>query len=887
MDKNAPTRTYRLSRTRHVLSKFAMVAALSACMLSATTNSYAIDFGSDKVVNLGGGFTVPIIDNDGQLSSSVNFVAPGPTGNTVYFYNNGEIGLALRGYNGGANSFTTISHVDANAAAFSAGNTLASHTHYLGGSGSTLPTNIDNYGYVSASSMYEGVSARFEVSGRQLIGTYEVEAGSTTAAIRLSFSDIDGTSLDESTGDISITLTSGRVVQLHAARVAVGGGEIVYVPFALDNNEPVLDLSGIVSETETVTITVKMTFGPYYHDYEAVADEGNGIVAVSTAFNTMTDGASNSGADIIITRLNEAGTEVVSTTIVAGENDDVGYSVALADASAVPCGGRLYVAGSTKSSSFPAEGQREGMADAYILRLNSDATAVQSGTIMSASGRDVAHHVIICGCDVIVVGATDGGLAEVNKSGLSFSTRFPVVAASDKVQEYYLAVLNSDATTVSNRIAFEGPAIGMPLRAACAGGSIQVGVENGNMTTADCNYTTEMSPWFDTPCRTSNAASPHWGLHAMCWKAATSLTHTMKPSWSGVGNLAPAGAVYTGHEDDLNDLEENQSITCFNCYTNCNYGPFGVWHGNRYDNYASTQTPPTQGTRVAELAIGAAFYQKKFDSPVYANWVFDSHHLALLIRKVYMKVTDLNGNAANLEDICSTQWSAATGDLFDMSCMIGVNSTGHIVVCSMDVVPWHPQQSQPVPNHYPLENWDANTLLNNISDWSVYIADPPDDQPQIASQIQEASSQLARTVLAAADLEIVTYTNGVAEESSTTSTYIRLAAFHAPGQPAALPTSVEEQRNGQSVSASFGSLASRPNPASGEISVTYQVHDAAVVRLEIYDAMGQKVGVVDEGYRQPREYSARYDTSTLAVGTYYLRLSSDSGVLTMPLLVVR
>ena len=98
MDKNTRTRMYCLSAARRLLSRFAAAAAMSACMLSAGVNSYAIDFNQSKVVNLGAGFTVPIIDNNGQLSGAIDFVAPGPTGNTVYFYNNGEIGLALRGY---------------------------------------------------------------------------------------------------------------------------------------------------------------------------------------------------------------------------------------------------------------------------------------------------------------------------------------------------------------------------------------------------------------------------------------------------------------------------------------------------------------------------------------------------------------------------------------------------------------------------------------------------------------------------------------------------------------------------------------------------------------------------------------------------------------------
>lgn len=869
------TRTRACWRSRAQRSVLGMAAATVLSIAAGGVNSYAIDFNQSKVVNLGAGFSVPIVDNDGQLSSSIDFVAPGPTGNTVYFYNNRELGFALRGLGGQSNSFTTVSHVGAESGAFATGSVLSSQTHYFGGG--TLPTNIANYGYVAADNLYDGVSARFEVNGRQLISTYEVQSGSTTASIGLHFSDVSEMSVDERTGELSIVLNSGRELLLHAARITTGGGETEYTPFSIDGTDVVLDISGLTAAEENSVVVVKLTFGPYTHEYDAVEGEGGNIVAVSTAFNTMSDGTDESGADMIITRLNAAGTEVISTTIVAGEDDDIGYSVAFADASAGPCGNRLYAVGSTKSASFPAEGMREGGAEAAVLRFNADATDLQSGTLMSASGRDVAHHVIICGCDVIVVGATDGGLADINRSGMDFTTVFPAVEASEKVQEYYIAVLNSDATTVTNRATFTAAPIALPLRAGCVGGSIEIGVESGGIVTASCtaNDVSEMDNWFNSPCKSGvNAGMAHWGLHALCWKDITSLTHTFNTSCSSM----PFGNVQAGHAAVLNNLE----VSCFSC-GGCGFDPFGVWHSNRYDNFNSTN----KAVMSMELLLGAAFYHKKFGSPVYANWVHDpglGNHEAMLIRRVNMNITDLSWAPKTLEDVCSTQFNSATsGDLFDVACLTGL--TGHIEFCSVDVLPWNNQTAWLTT--YPQLNWDGATLISYLSTMGVYIADPPEDEPFAPRNIQEAARQLSHSVTAPADVETVSYVDGLPSESETTTQHIRVVAFHQPEHPAAMPTAVEERSTDQRVSASFAALSSYPNPASGAISVAYQMQNAGTVRLEIYDAIGQRVAVVDAGYRQPRSYSVQYDASTLAVGTYYLRLSSESGVLTMPLLIVR
>lgn len=856
------------------MSRFA-TAVLMASVLNVGTESYAIDFNSTVSVNLGSGFVVPIVDNNGQLPPSINFVAPGPTGNTLYFYNNAEIGFALRGYNGGGNTFTTLSHVGANAAAFETSDVLPSQTHYFSSSNLSLPTNIANHSSVAVGNLYSGVTAQFSVSGRQLIAEYSVEAGSLTEEIVLHFSDLNNTVLNAATGDAELTLAPERRVLLHSARASTDQGEEVFIPFTSNaNGDLVLDMSSITASGQSAVITVKITFAPYYHDYDAVADNNGNIVATSTGFNTMMDGADDSDADIVVTRLNSTGTEVLSTTIIAGEDDDVAYGIAIADAG--PCAGKMYLSGLTKSNEFPVNGARLGDAEAYVMALNATATAVESGMIMSGTGRDVAHHVVICGCEVRIVGATDGGLADIARADMGFTTTFPAVPSSDKVQTYFLAYLNAEATEITNRASFAGPAIGIALKAGCASGSVEIGVASGDITTSSCNanYTSEMLPWSSQPCYAgTDAGKPYWGLHALCWKGVTSLTHTFTSTCTSM----PFGNVQTPHAALLNDREANIGSTCFNC-GGCNFDPFGVWHANRYDDFSTVKA-----IQAAELVLGAAYYQELYHSPVYANWNPDPYnHIAFLIRRIHLEIEDLQGNPKSLTDVCGTAFkNAKNGDMFDVACLTGL--TGHINICSMDVVPWR-MDAAPVST-YPQVNWDANTMTSNLSSWGVYIADPPEDEPHAAGNLQEMANRLSRSITAVTDVETVVYVDGVASTTATAARPILMAAFHAPGRPAALPTSVEEQPREFSVSSSLGTLQSSPNPASGQITVTYRVYDAATLRLEICDVMGQVVDVLHVGYSHPRQYSVSYDTSKLVSGTYYLRLVSETGSVSMPIIV--
>src|ERR1700754_4879296 len=129
---------------------------------------------------------------------------------------------------------------------------------------------------------------------------------------------------------------------------------------------------------------------------------------------------------------------------------------------------------------------------------------------------------IICGCHVYIVGATDGGMTDINRNTMNFTTVFPSVAASDKIQGYFFAEMDAGLTTLENRAFFQGPVVATPLRAGCSGGSVEIGVENGTVTTTECNLpsndVSHMAGWFNSPCMDINAARPFWGWHALCWK---------------------------------------------------------------------------------------------------------------------------------------------------------------------------------------------------------------------------------------------------------------------------------------------------------------------------------------------------------------------------------
>jgi PKD repeat protein len=77
----------------------------------------------------------------------------------------------------------------------------------------------------------------------------------------------------------------------------------------------------------------------------------------------------------------------------------------------------------------------------------------------------------------------------------------------------------------------------------------------------------------------------------------------------------------------------------------------------------------------------------------------------------------------------------------------------------------------------------------------------------------------------------------------------------------------------------------QPNPATGLTRIDFSLLEAGHVRLEIADMQGKVVATLVDGDSKQGEYSAVFDASKLASGTYFCRLQSLSGVISTQLII--
>jgi hypothetical protein len=68
-----------------------------------------------------------------------------------------------------------------------------------------------------------------------------------------------------------------------------------------------------------------------------------------------------------------------------------------------------------------------------------------------------------------------------------------------------------------------------------------------------------------------------------------------------------------------------------------------------------------------------------------------------------------------------------------------------------------------------------------------------------------------------------------------------------------------------------------PNPASGEVKITYTINANDFVRLELFDMLGKSYGVVENVHRPEGRHEVSYNVALIPEGSYVLRLSTQNG----------
>ncbi|TKJ41668.1 hypothetical protein CEE37_03625 [candidate division LCP-89 bacterium B3_LCP] len=79
---------------------------------------------------------------------------------------------------------------------------------------------------------------------------------------------------------------------------------------------------------------------------------------------------------------------------------------------------------------------------------------------------------------------------------------------------------------------------------------------------------------------------------------------------------------------------------------------------------------------------------------------------------------------------------------------------------------------------------------------------------------------------------------------------------------------------GSETASAFNLIGNYPNPFNPTTVVSFELHDASLVHLTVYDLSGQKVADLLDGWRDTGVHEATFDGSGLASGVYLYRLTA-------------
>jgi hypothetical protein len=290
--------------------------------------------------------------------------------------------------------------------------------YFIGNDPAKWHTNVAHYSRVQYRGVYHGVDLIYYGNQRQLEYDFVVAPGTNPDVIELAFHgaremklDTDGSLLLHMSGGelrqhkpIIYQEVNGERKEIAGRYVIKGKREVGFEVAEYDVNQqlvidPVLSYSSYLGGSgDEIGLGI------------AVDSAGNAYVTGFTTSNNFPTVNSlspgNDFRDVFVTKVNAAGTALVYSTYLGGNDFERGESIV------VDSSGNAYVTGRTGSTNFPtatpAQSAHGGSEDAFVTKLNSNGSALLYSTYLGGGGPEQGHGIAVDATgSAYVTGQTD------------------------------------------------------------------------------------------------------------------------------------------------------------------------------------------------------------------------------------------------------------------------------------------------------------------------------------------------------------------------------------------------------------------------------------------------------------------------------------------------
>lgn len=383
--------------------------------------------------------------NRGQTDRRVKFLARSDRANL--FLTDGAAVLRLRGGEDAPNDVLRFKPVNANLSPIVTGlDELPGRSNYfIGADARQWRTEIPGYGKVKYTGVYPGIDLVYYGNGRQIEYDFVVAPNADPRRIRLAVEGALGLSVNAE-GELVMRTARGEVRQrppvvyqeVDGVRRVVASG---YRVFGKRRGQSQIGFDiGNYDRQRTLWIDPVLVFSTYLGGTStdqafaiAVDRDGNTYL---TGFSSSTDfpdtgplqAVRGAGSDVFVAKINSAGTAMLFSAYLGGNNSDNGNAIAL-DPS-----GAIYIAGTTFSTDFPVttnavQRTAAGLGDSFVAKIAASGSSLAYSTIVGGNGTDsILGLAADAAGNAYFTGRTDStefasaGLRNVRKGNLAFKS---------------------------------------------------------------------------------------------------------------------------------------------------------------------------------------------------------------------------------------------------------------------------------------------------------------------------------------------------------------------------------------------------------------------------------------------------------------------------------
>ena len=394
---------------------FARTVVAAVVLCTAPLSAHA---GTGQLTKAHPKLPLSFIQNQGQLDSATAFAVSGPRG--WAHFTHGSIAFELS--KPGAPDRTCrmrigLAGANTNARIDGVGKLQGTVNYLIGRNSSDWKTGVPTYGAVTYTNVWPGIKLIYRGDAGRLKYDAYVSPGASLSRIRFTYAGVDGMSISKS-GDLVVRTPVGSFTEGRPGIYQVVGGRKIWLKggFTLDGNTVGFRVSNynrslpLVIDPASDIAWSTFLGGSGWDEANAMAIDGSRCLyvagltqssdfpATSGAYDVSYDGTADN-ADAFVAKLNATGTALLYATYIGGSDWDEVRSIA------VDSSGCAYLAGSTKSTDFPASAgapytTQKGGFDGFVAKLSADGSALLYATYLGGADWDEANAIAVdsAGC---------------------------------------------------------------------------------------------------------------------------------------------------------------------------------------------------------------------------------------------------------------------------------------------------------------------------------------------------------------------------------------------------------------------------------------------------------------------------------------------------------